>query len=329
MKHIIVSVVMMILLFSTAADSFSAQADNNQAGGLEWVPLPLDETNRIRLSNLSDEEKIKAYVRLLDSRITLTSVENPPGHRYPTSYKPDPAVEYSYLIRLMAKEEGPADAPGRPKAVNTVLGKLDQMSDIRNKDQVRIYLQIALAVAGGNAPESTLLRLLNDESQSWIMFLLVMEAMRNSHVPIRALPRLIELTSDPYNFVTDNSIGVSNPRRVFPIRDASYETILELGVKAEKRFIEDEQIDPKRGVRLKSTVIEISRASLLARLRMWLSSGDEAIWRAAIGIVQQIHGADVQAMLVALLKGNELSEEKKQVLEQAIKARTQEPAKVQ
>jgi len=281
----------------------------------EWVPFPVKEIGKIIDSfELSDIQKVEALTRHLDKRISLASVENPPGHKYPTSHKPDPAGEYAGLIRAIADKNNRTDSPGRPKAVQLVLSRLDNLPDIVNKEQVRCYLYIALAYAGGNVPESKLLGLLNDAETSPAMIQVILQAMEKSAVPIRALPRLLELTKNSYHYVFMLDIGPPNPRRIYPIREAALAALTQLGIQAKAVSIADENVDPGWKARLSTTVIEVDQKSIVTNLRQWLGSDDPQIWKPAAEIIPQIPGNDVQEMVAELMKQNTLSAEKKRAL---------------
>jgi|GEM_PF-4355351 len=278
---------------------------------LTSTPLPLDKMNSIRFdTNLSDQQKVLALIHILDQRISQAPIPDPTGN------KPAPAHEYSYIIRYIAahNDDTKASRNGRIHAIETVISQLNTLQDITHKDEVRTYLYIALASAGGNAPEDVLLSLLNNPDSPTDILNAVLIAMQYSTVPIHSLPRLLELTEHPYNYVFLNDLGTPNPRRIYPIREAALADLTQLGIQAKAVSIKDEKVDPGWKARLSTTVIEIDRKSLVAKLREWLSSDDPKIWRPAAEVIHQIPGDDIKTMLTNFLKQNKLSDEKKQVL---------------
>lgn len=270
----------------------------------------MDEIRRIYESTtLSDSEIVEALTRHLDRRISMSRVGAARGKN------PSPPQEYATLIRLLALRQYPAKPPERPEAIRTMLERLDASEGIDNKRELRRYLNIALAFAGGRASESELLEVLNNPETPKEIISITLDAMRRSEVPLRALPRILELVDHPWNYIhqeTDDS--PPPPKRIYPIRVAACECLGRLGIKCEEVVSEDERVDPEWGQKFTTTTIEVDRDSLVATLRAWFRDDDARIWKPAIEAVRRIPGKDVSELIQNLLEDEELPDEKRRLL---------------
>jgi len=320
------AILLLILLPLMVARSTSVNASAVKDDYTRWQS-GLEESNRIQTDvNLSPLEKVEALTRLLDKQITRiiwwTSATDRPNSGY----------EYVRLIMYIAEESDQKKRPAKIDAINSTLQKLDTMPSIANKQQVHSYLNLALAYAGGNASEVELVSLLNnpevkhtfdvpsmippETSDHMVNF--VLDTMLQSKVPIRALPRLLSLSAHPLQFTKSREgeterQGTPTPYivRTFPIREKAFDALQHLGVQCEKLEIQDPEIWPRRPNKLSTTIVQVNYQSVADNLRKWLLSNDPAIWQIAAEITPAIKEAKVQSMLTALLKENQLSDDKK------------------
>lgn len=258
----ILKVIAVLVTLLVGSASF---ADADESGSTKWTPLPMDEIRKtINSTELSDAQKVTALTRHLDKRISMEFVKRVSEHEANLHY-----MDYARLIGFMSLLDRPVKAPRTPEPIQEALDKLDSMTDIVNKERVRVYLYIALGKAGGNPPERVLLTLLNDtKTPNWVLCS-VLGAMQNSKVPLRALPRLLELVSDHWNYVQPAMLAggtddlgrrLDESRLIFPLREIACEVLQKLGVQSEKTLVEGDY-DPKLKRRLPITVIKVDRRS--------------------------------------------------------------------
>lgn len=300
-------IILLLLLGSSSSQILSAESDK------VWTPLSMEEIATIlSRDDLSNVKKIEALTRQLDRRITLSNIKDRGSKR-------DSTDEYTTLMAFIAVPGLRTDTPKDPEAIKTVLSELDTTEGIKNKEKVRTFLYIALGIAGGHSPEAVLLSFLNDPHTSKELLDSVLGAMYYGDVPIRALPRLLQLSHHPTNYIDpgpDVGIGPeSHPQRIYPLREMAYRNLQKLGIQCNKVLLEDKTIEPQMRHKLFITEIRVNRASLVAKLRAWLLSDDPQVWQPAAEIARQIPGQDVQAMLHQLLQSGKLSAPKRAVIE--------------
>lgn len=227
------------------------------------------------------------------------------------------AYRYTGVITFMANPTTGASKIRNPQAIREVLDGLDEMPDIKNKILVRDALYIALAYAGGEPPASEFLKLLNT-SELGPITVIILQAMRNSQVPIRSVPRLLQLLDDSFYFLDDGGtdLGEYNPKRIYPVREAACEDLAALGIQCEKTRVEVEQYEDiaHQTLKMPTTQIKLDRQALLNKLREWMQSDDPQTWSAASEVLQQIPDADVRALLDELRNDQNLSPEKRTAL---------------
>jgi len=289
-------------------------AEPTRANRMHWTEMPMDEIRMVYdRADLSDRQKVLALSQYIDRRISVSRLKQK------GISAEDAAYDYAVLIRLIAVNPGAAK-PLLRQEIQAVIKQLDSVSNIDNKKEVRTYLYVALSYAGGISPESQLLKLLHNPTTQAEMVHTVLEAMHRSQVPIRALPRLLELSKHPWNmleFVTD--VGPpQTPPRIYPIRTMSCNNLLKLGIRCQATRVPGKK--PSQPAEQWETVIRIDRNSLVAKLQAWLLSNERKVWQAAADIAYQIPGKDVQAMLHDLLRSGKLTAQKKQALATAKKA---------
>jgi len=200
-----------------------------------------------------------------------------------------PGNHYAWLIDMMVEDgdERKGFPVARPQAVAAALARLDTLPSIRNKQEVRSLLYVALALAGGDAPEQQLLQMLNNPKTPQEITYRILGGMlgsesptvrdiprladitRPARVPLQALPRLLELANHPWSYLGGSDVIVDDkPRnRVYPIRELAYACLLKLGVKAEKVTTpatgKNEDGEPQNFV----TTITVDHASADKKLR--------------------------------------------------------------
>lgn len=255
----------------------------------EWKLVPMDEIRMTYESKtLSDSEIVARLVRYLDQRITMARTH--PGHTQPT-----PGSEYATLLTLIAERPYPATPKGRPTAIHAVLKSLDSTSDISNVVEVRALLYLALGLAGEpHSPE--ILGFLDSQNSSPELLMIALRSLEHSEVPIRALPSLLRLSTNPWSTIDPKSMGHPRTERKFPVREAVFGCLQKLDVKVELIRSPDAQPD-SLGRRLEITTINIDRPSLVEQLRKRLRSDNPQTKAESLDIAQRIGGEDVKAML--------------------------------
>lgn len=259
---------------------------------LKWDSFSTGEVKETILDNetLSDAEKVIAMTRHLDKLITLApltplDILNTTDHE---KKKMRPGDNYGWLIDMMVetddwKKRFPV---ARPQAVAAALAALDTMPGIKNKQAVRSVLYVALALAGGDAPEDQLLHLLNrpDTPQEIVYRILggmlgsdrpvvqdiprLVKITRPASVPLRALPRLLELADHPWSYATGTYPGNPEPqRRIYPIRELAYACLLELGVQTKKVTVPTTGENEDGEQQVSVTQVKVDRASADKKLR--------------------------------------------------------------
>lgn len=287
-------------------------------GGPEWMPMPMDTIRAIYDSDtLSDEEIVEALALHLDKRISMARLQDPRGHR------PGPGYEYGSLIGLMIGRRYPAKPPKRPESIEAVLNGLAARADVANQRELRSYLCLAHNLAGGAPTHPEVLGLLDDRRTPQDIVALALEAMTRSGVPIRSLPRLLELADHPWNLVYTVSslsnddiytdVGPTKPKRFYPIRVRVPSCLRELSIVVKVSDVEDKEVDAQAGRKLTTTVVAVDRASLVGTLQVWLLDRRARVWQPAASVVRNIPGDDVKAMLADLLKSG-LPREKREAL---------------
>lgn len=270
----------------------------------KWEPSPLDEIRAIHHDkSLSDIEIVRALTGHLDRRISMSRLV------HTTPLDPSPPYEYGMIIGLIAERPYPANPKARPEAIEAVIRSL---GPVENEKEVRSYLNLALGRAGGTPDEADLLRMLEDPDTDEITLAVALKAMSHSkHVPIRALPRLLELSDHPMSSISaDSCVGPHDVKRKFAIRDLVIECLTRLEIKAERVLVDDGTVDQMSGKPLPETRIKIDRSSLVARLRDWLRSDDTKTWKAAAHAAKEIRGEDVDRMISDLQAEGTLTFEK-------------------
>jgi len=269
----------------------------------KWEPSPLDEIRAIWHDKpLSDIEIVRALVAHLDRRISMSRLV------HTTPLHPNPPYEYGMIIGLIAERPYPAKPTGRPEAIEAVIKSL---GPVENEEEVRSYLNLALGLAGGTPSEPEMLNLLTGSKTSEIIVAVALQSMSRSHVPIRSLPRLLELSDHPMSSIlTPSCVGPAPVERKFAIRDLVLECLVRLGIKAERVLVDDGTMDAISGKPLPATQIKIDRGSLVARLRDWLRDDKPEVWLAAMEAVEDIRGEDVDRMINDLRSDGTLAPEK-------------------
>lgn len=242
-------------------------------------------------NTLSDSEAVNALVRLLDDSISDWKVAKAEGLA-PSSWAVRVhARNSSMLIAMIAERQFPAKPPGRPKAVAEALKTLNDRKNVR---ELRSYLNVSLAYAGGVASDRELLEVLGDSDTPKEIVAVTLEAFDRSHVPIESLPDLMRLSQDPWWTVADTE-GVGHtpvPRRVYPVRENACLCLRRLGIRCEKTLVEDSEPDLQWHTHL-ATVINVDRGSLLNKIKRWLLDDNESVWQAAASVVVELDQADV------------------------------------
>lgn len=281
-----------------------------EAGSQVWRPMPMDQVRVIlNDSSLSPTEKVARLTVQLDERISMSGIKGGPN------VGPTPGSEYGSLIALMATRGYSVDAQVDFHPIEAVLDKLDSTPEIQNKQEVRSYLNVALLYARGNPPESEILKSLNNSDTPKEVINLILQGFKRTHVPIRALPRLLELADEPWNYVHWPGVGPQKPEKISPIKNEVAECLHALGVKAEKVPLEDKESD-EWGNRLTSTSIVVDRQSLRARLRELILDDNNEVWQPAVDAVRKIPGNDIRDLVNGLVKSDSLPDAKKRALSQ-------------
>lgn len=298
-----------LLLFGVmpAVGGGPSGSSGTQTNKPHWEHIPLDEIRSIyESSELSDLEIVRALVDHLDRRISMSRSIGRMKHR------PNPPSEYAMLIGFIAERVYPAKPPGRPEVIETVINSLGALENARD---VQTYLYVSLGLAGGSPPESEILRVLEDPKTPEEIIAVVLDSMSRSNVPIRSLPRLLELADHPMSHIDSPGVGPPAPRRVHPIRERVHDCLDQLNIKCEKVSVKDNNVDPASKRILSTTVLKIDRDSLTTRLRDWLLDDDIEVWRAAVDIVRRVPGEDIDKMLKDLKAERALSPEKLRYLQ--------------
>ncbi len=274
-----------------------------QSAEPSWSPMPLEEIRAIWHDKpLSDTEIVRALVHHLDSRIAMSRAAERAKHR------PTPAYEYGMLIGLIAERPYPAEPKGRPEAIEVVMKSL---GSVENEHQVRLYLNLALGLAGGAPSEEATLRVLADQKTPEEILAVALQSMARSRVPIRSLPRLLELSGHPMGYTyAPSCVGPPVVVREFAIRDRVLDCLAKLNIRAERLMVDDGTIDASTGKPLLATQVKIDRTSLVSKLREWINDADADVWQAAIEATAKINGQDVNRMINELRSNTTLSAEK-------------------
>ena len=271
-----------VLLLLALLGSSGSRMNADEGADQKWEDYPTEEISRIMLSKtFSDAEQVVALTYHLDKRISLA-----PSLKRPKGTQVSPGREYKTLINHIVEHYWKHTA--RPEVVAAVLANLDRMPNIKNKEAVRSLLYVALALAGGDAPENELLRMLNDPDTPQEIVYQILGGMLGSkrpqdgklpgfvevtncpsRVPLRALPRLLELVEHPWSDITGGDvIGTHDVReRIYPIRELAYACLLELGVKAEKVTVPSKGVDEDGDPQISVTEIRVDKASAKKKLR--------------------------------------------------------------
>ncbi len=274
------------------------------------APMPMDEIRRIYESKtLTDVEVVSALAGHLDRRLSMSRLE---GARKLDSNR---GREYATIIRLIVERPYPAKPADRPEAIKSVLDDPARWPGVENPDEVRTCLRLAYNLAGGVPADPELLELLDARGTPREITVLVLEAMARSGVPVRALPRLLELAEDPWGEVVANDVGPPKPRRIYPIRERVPDCLRKLGIVVETLDVEDRQVDAQRGRKLTTTVVKVDRESLTRMLRAWILDGRAGVWKPAAEVVHRIPGDDVSNLIGDLLSNEKLPDEERQLLE--------------
>jgi hypothetical protein len=282
---------------------FRATHSFAQAEELKWEPAPLDEIRAIWHDRpLSDIEIVRALVDHLDRRISVSRLHDP-------KVKPSPPNQYALLIGLIAERPYPAKPTGRPDAVEAVIRSL---GPVENEEEVLLYLNLSVGLAGGSPSEEKMLRVLTDSrTPEEIIFVALQSMSRSTKVPIRSLPRLLELSDHPMSSITTPScVGPAAVERKFPIRDLVLECLTKLNIRAERIMVDDGTVDPATGTPLPATHVKIDRGSLAALFRDCVQSADVRIWKAALDAIIQIPGDDMDKLVEELEVDRTLAGEK-------------------
>ena len=186
---------------------------------------------------------------------------------------------------------------------------IKSLGALENERDVRTYLYLSLGLAGGVPPESEILRLVEDPKTPDEIIALTLESMLRSGVPIRSLPRLLQLSDDPTNYVSAPGVGTPVPTLIYPIRQTVCNCLQELEITCET-LADDQNTVEVEGTSFAPTVVKIDRASLVDRFREWLLDDDNEVWRAAAECVRRIPGEDIDQMLKNLTEERVLSPEK-------------------
>lgn len=254
----------------------------------KWEPAPMDEVRRIYDSkSLSDEKIVEGLILVLDGRITM-------ARNFPGQGRPTPGYEYANLLQLIAERPYPAKPVGRPGAIHTVMTTLASKNALQNPAEVNSLLNIALGLAG-EAHDAELLAFLENQNTASEITFITLSAMENSHVPMRALPRLLTLAGDSMNFVDPSRLGHPKPERIFPMRDKVFSCLKNLGVKSTLVHVDDKP--DHWGRKFSTTVVEIDRPALISKLRESIRSKDLKTKSEALEISQKIGDDDVKSML--------------------------------
>lgn len=297
-KVLTLSATMLISGFC-AGQAFPAQTDEPK-----WKPLPVDEIGALLVNKtLSEAEIVRALVAHLDQRISMSRL------LYTTYQNTNPPYEYGMIVWMIAERVYPAKPKGRPEVIEAVIKSL---GPVENEKEVRSYLNLALGIAGGTPDEDDLLRMLGDPDTDEITLSVVLQAMsRSSKVPIRSLPRVLELADHPMSSIAGDSCAPPhNVQRKYAIRDLVLECLDRLGIKAEKTLVDDGTVDPASGKPLPETRVSVDRTSLVNRLKGWIVDDDPKVWRAGIDVAKDIPGEDVGQMIDNLRVNRSLNQEK-------------------
>lgn len=254
-----------------------------------WKPVPMDEIRMTYESKtLSDSEIVTRLVHHLDQRITQARTY--PGHTQPT-----PGSEYATLLMLISERPYPATPKERPGEIRAVLQSLSSTDDISNVVEVRALLYLALGLAG--EPHSQeILGFLEAPNRSPELLMIALKALEHSEVPMRALPSLLRLSTNPWSTIEPKSMGHPRTERKFPVREAVFGCLQKLGVKAALVRAPEAQPD-SLGRRLEITTINIDRVSLVEQLRKGLRSDNPQMKAESLDIAQRIGGEDMKDML--------------------------------
>ncbi len=272
------AVVLLLALIGSAGNR--ARAD--EGAGQKWEKYPTEEINKITEGRtLSDVEQVVALTYHLDKRISLASS---PGRPMYKGF--GVGEEYKTLIESTVERYWKHTA--RPEAVAAVLANLDSMPNIKNKQEVRSLLFVALALAGGDAPEDELLKPFNDPHTPQEIIYLILGGMLGSkrpqdgelprlvevtdcppRVPLGALPRLLKLTEHPWSYLTGSDVVMPDikQKRMYPIRELAYACLLELGITAEKVTVPSNDVDEDGDPQISVTEIRVDKASAKKKLR--------------------------------------------------------------
>lgn len=295
MQRELKAAILISLLLALCSGSVLYAADAaEQESELKWTPLipkPIAE-GILHNQALSDEQKVTALTYELDKCITLAPL-TPPDILNTTDYekkKMQPGRQYAWLIDMMVERdwEHQGGAKARPEAVAASLSNLNTLPEIKNKQTVRSLLYVALALAGGDVPESELLRLLKSPDTPPEILYRTLSAMLGSKrdhsgkdnlprlvevfdcpskVSLRSLPILLKLANHPWNYHFYRNPGVDSLVRVYPVRERAYECLLELGLKAERVLIPDSEASEEGHPNLPITEIKVDRASAAKALQ--------------------------------------------------------------
>jgi len=213
----------------------------------------------------------------------------------------------------------------RPKPIQQFIDSMKR-SEWSSFEQLRRSLYIALGYAGGDPPKGVLLSLLTAENTPPVILEFTLDAMANSRVPIRALPRLMELSDHPNKTSVTHHVGELTEEVTYPIREGVCDCLNALHITCEVRprtkVIGEKELPLDDGkthtmkIRKKTNHIHIDRSSLVDQIRTWLLSDDPSTWKPALEVVQKMKAEDVREMYERLKAKGQLSERKRSYEEQ-------------
>jgi hypothetical protein len=210
--------------------------------------MPLDEIRQIHNNTTLPESVIvEKLIGYLDQQIGRT--EDPADTRA--------SGDLAVLLGMLWQPYSYLDKPIRRRTLAGVLGVSDTFAKAKHPEKLRVYLNIALAMAGGEASQEDLVTVLNDPKTSGEILRAVLMGMIVTSVPRAAIPRIKQLANDPTNYIDAPDFGPPRPKRVFPTRDLAFECLKNAGVNVERKVIDDDKVDPQHKVRLTTTVIVI------------------------------------------------------------------------
>jgi hypothetical protein len=288
-----------IILLATLAFAHVAMAVAN-ADVIPWQPMDMTEVRRIYEDRtIPDTTVIKTLAQMLDQRISMSASTSFGGKN------PNFAHEYGTLIYLMGSRARISKAANPAASIQSVAKTLGHDVPVKHAKQLHTYLAVAAALAGDVTVTDQLLPLLDDPATQREIVHLVLVAFSRSQVPIAAVPRLLELTKDPWHHGQSSDVGPRDPREIYPMRDAACACLAKLAIacRAPATLPNDQQPG-----------MSVDRAEVVARVRAWLLSDDPVLWQPAAEVATKLAGDDIVAMVRELSTGGMLSAQKKAAL---------------